>query len=103
MITVNKGSKMDGPKMRSICDQGQVGKYNHKYVGFNFRLAEPLCLLGIENLKIHQKAYMSELGMRDESMGHYPDVVYNQPAYLEMEISGDCPEAEKAAQNIKNQ
>ena len=101
MITVNKNSRMDGLKIRSICDQGQVGKYNHKYVGFNFRLAEPLCLLGIENLKIHQRAYMSELGMRDESMGHYPNVVYEQPVYKELGISGNCPEAEKAAKTIR--
>tara|TARA_B100001094_G_C18189732_1_gene806305 strand:- start:2350 stop:3204 length:855 start_codon:yes stop_codon:yes gene_type:complete len=102
MITVNEGSQLDGDKIRSICDQGQVGKYNHEYIGFNFRLAEPLCLLGLEKLKIHEKAYLSELGMRDESHGHYPNVVYEQPAYKRLGITGNCPNAEKAARDIRN-
>jgi perosamine synthetase len=102
MITINENSMLDGDKIRSICDQGQVGKYNHEYVGFNFRLAEPLCLLGLENLKIHEKAYLAELGMRDESHGHYPNVVYEQPAYKRLGITGDCPNAEKAARDIRN-
>lgn len=101
MITVPEGSRMDAGKMRAICDQGQVGKYNHEYVGFNFRLAEPLCLIGLEKLKIHQRAYMSELGMRDESHGHYPNVVYEQPAYKRRGLTGNCPNAEAAAKVIR--
>jgi len=101
MITVPEGSRMDAKKIRSICDQGQVGKYNHEYIGFNFRLAEPLCLLGIENLKIHKRAWMAELGMRDESHGHYPNVAYEQPAYKRRGIMGNCPNAEAAAKAIR--
>lgn len=101
MISVPDGSRMDAGKMRSICDQGQVGKYNHEHVGFNFRLAEPLCLIGLENLKIHQRAYMAELGMRDESHGHYPNVVYEQPVYKRRGIIGNCPNAEAAAKAIR--
>jgi dTDP-4-amino-4,6-dideoxygalactose transaminase len=101
MITVPEGSQMDAAKIRSICDQGQVGKYNHEYIGFNFRLAEPLCLIGLENLKIHKRAWMSELGMRDESHGHYPNVVYEQPAYKQRGITGNCPNAEAAAKAIR--
>jgi len=101
MITINKNSTANASKIRAICNQGQVGKYNHEYIGFNFRLAEPLCLIGLENLKIHEKAYMAELGMRDETMGHYPNVVYEQPAYKRLGIIGNCPNAELAAKNIK--
>jgi len=101
MVTIPKGSRMDGGKIRSICDQGQVGKYNHEYIGFNFRLAEPLCLIGLENLKIHKRAWMSELGMRDETHGHYPNVVYEQPAYKQRGITGNCPNAEAAAKAIR--
>lgn len=102
MISINKASRMDGEKIRAICDQGQVGKYNHEFVGFNFRMAEPLCLIGLENLKIHERAYMSELGMRDESHGHYPNVVYEQPAYQRRGITGNCPNAEMAAREIRH-
>jgi len=102
MITINYPSRMDGEKIRAICDQGQLGKYNHEFVGFNFRMAEPLCLIGLEKLKIHERAYMAELGMRDESHGHYPNVVYEQPAYRLRGITGDCPIAESAARDIRD-
>jgi perosamine synthetase len=105
MVTINKGSQLDGEAIRAICDQGQVGKYNHEFIGFNFRMAEPLCLIGLENLKIHERAWMAELGMRDESHGHYPNVVYDQPAYQKVRNRlagyGNCPNAEKAAREIR--
>ena len=40
--------------------------------------------------------------MRDESHGHYPNVVYEQPAYKRLGITGNCPNAEKAARDIRN-
>ena len=101
MITINKESKLDGEKIRAITNQGQVGRYNHEYLGFNFRLAEPLCLIGLENLKIHKEGFLAELGLRDESKGHYPEVIYNQPIYKKLGINGNCPVAEKEALNIK--
>tara|TARA_B100000035_G_scaffold306957_1_gene309634 strand:- start:270 stop:1124 length:855 start_codon:yes stop_codon:yes gene_type:complete len=102
MITINKGSKLDAEKIRAITNQGQVGRYNHEYLGFNFRLAEPLCLIGLENLKIHKEGFLAELGLRNETKGHYPEVVYNQPIYKKLGISGECPVAEKEALYIKN-
>tara|TARA_A100001035_G_scaffold110967_1_gene87036 strand:- start:5678 stop:6532 length:855 start_codon:yes stop_codon:yes gene_type:complete len=102
MITINKESKLDAEKIRAITNQGQVGRYNHEYLGFNFRLAEPLCLIGLENLKIHKEGFLAELGLRDESKGHYPEVIYNQPIYKKLGINGNCPVAEKEALNIKN-
>tara|TARA_Y100001973_G_C5192182_1_gene331718 strand:- start:1100 stop:1930 length:831 start_codon:yes stop_codon:yes gene_type:complete len=101
MICIPKGSRLDGKKIRSICDQGQVGKYNHKYVGFNFRLAEPLCLMALEQMKIHMTGIKAELGLRGPEQGHYPRVVYHQPAYIERGIVGNCPVAERAAHEIK--
>jgi dTDP-4-amino-4,6-dideoxygalactose transaminase len=101
MICIPHGSKLDSDKIRSICDQGQVGKYNHEYVGFNFRLAEPLCLMALEQMKIHMKGVRAELGLRGPAAGHYPRVVYHQPAYKKKGITGDCPIAEKVAQQIR--
>ena len=100
MICVPRGSRLDAEKIRSICDQGQVGKYNHEYVGFNFRLAEPLCLMALEQMKIHMTGVKAELGLRGPEQGHYPDVVYNQPAYKKIGLSGDCPIAEKISSEI---
>ena len=102
MICIPKNSRLDSKKIRSICDQGQVGKYNHEYIGFNFRLAEPLCLMALEQMKIHMTGIRAELGLRGPEQGHYPEVVYNQPVYKRKGITGDCPIAEEVARKIKN-
>ena len=101
MIAIPHDSKLDSGKIRSICDQGQVGKYNHEYVGFNFRLAEPLCLMALEQMKLHMTGIKAELGLRGPKQGHYPDVVYNQPIYKQKGIYGNCPIAEKISNKIK--
>ena len=101
MICIPKNSKLDHEKIRSICDQGQVGKYNHEYIGFNFRLAEPLCLMAYEQMKLHMEGVKAELGFRGPEKGHYPNVVYEQPIYVKKGISGDCPIAEKVAKSIR--
>lgn len=101
MITINHGSKLDGDKIRSVVDQGQVGKYNHEYIGFNFRMPEPCCLIGLEAIKIHMVGVLAELGMRGPAQGHYPNVVYKQPAYIKRGIKGNCPVAEEVAKSIK--
>lgn len=100
MICIPEYSKMNSIKIRAICDQGQTDKYNHKYIGFNFRLAEPLCLMALEQMKIHMVGVKAELGIRGPQQGHYPKVVYNQPAYKDLDIRGDCPIAEKIADQI---
>ena len=102
MICIPKKSRLDSEKIRSICNQGQVGKYNHEYVGFNFRLAEPLCLMALEQMKLHMTGIRAELGLRGPQQGHYPKVVYHQPAYEKLGLTGDCPIAEKIAEKIKN-
>jgi len=101
MICIPKGSRLDSKKIRSICDQGQDGRYNHVNIGFNFRLAEPLCLMAYEQMKLHMKGIVSELGLRGPAQGHYPNVVYEQPAYVKRGISGNCPIAESAAKSIR--
>jgi len=101
MICIPKNSKLNAAKIRSICDQGQDGRYNHVNIGFNFRLAEPLCLMAYEQMKLHMTGIKAQLGERGPSQGHYPDVVYNQPAYIERGINGNCPIAESVAKKIK--
>jgi len=103
MICFPKDTRLDPAKVRSICDQGQVGKYNHEYIGFNFRLAEPLCLMALEQMKLHMHGITAELGIRGPEKGHYPAVVYEQPAYKRRNIYGNCPVAEKAALLIKEE
>jgi perosamine synthetase len=103
MIVVKEDSKLDSKKIRSITNQGQVGsaKYNHEYLGFNFRLAEPLCLLGFEAMKLHMKGVRAEVGLRGPEQGHYPRVVYEQPIYKKLGITGDCKVAERVAAKIR--
>jgi len=103
MIVVKEGSKLDSEKIRSITNQGQVGntKYNHEYLGFNFRMAEPLCLIGYEAMKLHMTGVKAEVGIRGPDEGHYPRVVYEQPIYKKLGITGNCPNAEKIALQIR--
>lgn len=101
MICIPQDSKLNSDKIRSICNHGQVGKYNHEYIGFNFRLAEPLCLMAYEQMKLHMTGIKAELGLRGPTKGHYPAVVYEQPIYKKLGITGNCPVAEKAAKYIK--
>ena len=102
MICIPKNSTMQSDKIRAICNQGQVGRYNHEYIGFNFRLAEPLCLMALEQMKLHMTRVRSELGLRGPKEGHYPRVVYEQPAYKKAKINGNCPIAESVAQLIRS-
>tara|TARA_R110000782_G_scaffold269768_1_gene368505 strand:+ start:3117 stop:3929 length:813 start_codon:yes stop_codon:yes gene_type:complete len=102
MICIPKNSKLDSIKVRSICNQGQIGRYNHEFLGFNFRLAEPLCLMAYEQMKLHMKGIKAELGLRGPEKGHYPNVVYDQPIYKKKGITGDCPIAESVAMSIRN-
>ena len=101
MICIPKNSRLDSKKIRSICDQGQDGRYNHVNIGFNFRLAEPLCLMAYEQMKLHMTGIRAELGLRGPNQGHYPNVVYEQPAYRERGISGNCPIAESVSKKIR--
>lgn len=101
MICVPKHSILQAERIRSVCDQGQDGKYNHVSFGFNFRLAEPLCLLAYEKIKLHMEGVRAELGLRGPEAGHYPRVVYDQPIYKQLGIKGDCPIAERIAQEIR--
>jgi dTDP-4-amino-4,6-dideoxygalactose transaminase len=102
MICIPKNSKLDSKKIRSICNQGQDGRYNHVHIGFNFRLAEPLCLMAYEQMKLHRTGIKSELGLRGPNQGHYPNVVYEQPIYKSKGITGNCPIAEEIARKIRN-
>jgi dTDP-4-amino-4,6-dideoxygalactose transaminase len=102
MICIPKNSKLDSKKIRSICNQGQDGRYNHVHIGFNFRLAEPLCLMAYEQMKLHMTGIKSELGLRGPNQGHYPNVVYEQPIYKSKGITGNCPIAEEIARKIRN-
>ncbi len=102
MICVPKNSRLNAKKIRSICNQGQDGKYNHVHIGFNFRLAEPLCLMAYEQMKLHDKGIKAELGLRGPEKGHYPEVIYRQPIYVQKGIIGNCPIAEEVAENIRS-
>ena len=83
-----------------VCDQkAQENIVN--MIGFNFRLAEPLCLMALEQMKIHMAGIKAELGIRGPEQGHYPRVVYEQPAYKNRGITGNCPIAESVAKMIE--
>ena len=53
-------------------------------------------------MKLHMTGIKAELGLRGPEQGHYPKVVYQQPAYESRGITGHCPVAEAAAEKIRN-
>ncbi len=101
MVCIPKHSILQAERIRAICNQGQDGKYNHVYLGFNFRLAEPLCLMAYEQMKLHMVGIRAELGLRGPESGHYPNVVYDQPIYKKLGIKGNCPVAEAITTEIR--
>ena len=58
--------------------------------------------MAYEQMKLHMTGIKAELGIRGPELGHYPKVVYQQPAYIQKGIKGNCPIAEGVAEKIKN-
>ena len=56
--------------------------------------------MALEQMKLHMTGIKSELGLRGPKQGHYPKVVYEQPIYKKLNITGDCPIAENVAYKI---
>lgn len=88
-------------RARMIIDHGQSEKYKHEILGYNYRMPQICALIGLTSLKLHKKAILSELGSYGSEQGHYPEVIYNQPLYRKLGITGDCPNAEKIAKKVR--
>lgn len=88
-------------KARMIINHGQSEKYKHEILGYNYRMPQICALIGLTTLKLHKKAILVELGSYGIEQGHYPEVIYNQPLYKKLGITGDCPNAEAAAAAAK--
>lgn len=58
-------------------------------------------LIGLTALKLHKKGIVAELGSYGIEQGHYPCVVYEQPAYQKLGITGNCPVAESVAKKAR--
>lgn len=100
MIAVPAGSRLDPVKLRAITNQGDVGEKRFEYLGFNFRMPEPCALIGLQSLKFHWPGIVAELGRYGLQDGYYPRLVYQEPAYRRLGISGDCPIAERIAGEV---
>lgn len=95
------GSEQLADLARMIRNHGQSSKYNHQILGFNYRMPEICALVGLTNLKLHKQAIIAELGSQGIKQGHYPQVIYHQPLYKQLGISGCCPNAERAAEEAR--
>jgi len=101
MIAFPTGSRLDEAAIRAIVNQGDSGGRSFHHVGFNFRMAEPLAVIGLHVLTSHWGAVLSGLGRYGVADGYYPNVVYDTPAYRNRGITGDCPIAEAAAAVVR--
>lgn len=82
---------------RLIRSHGQSSKYCSTVLGYNYRMPQICALVGLTAIKLHLKGIISELGMYGPQHGHYPCVVYDQPIYKKLGITGNCPKAEEVA------
>lgn len=101
-IAIPYNSDIDVEKIRAICNNGQIGKYNFEHIGFNFEMSELSALVGMERLLMHKKGITSELGIYGIKNGHYPRVAYDTPALHRLGITGNCPVAELVAERVRN-
>ena len=102
-IIIPKESRLDEVKIRAITNQGQCGRFNHLYTGFNFRMSEPAASLGYHMLKNHRQGIEAEIGKYNENNGYYPTLAYQQPSFPEnMKHGINCPIAESVVERIKN-
>lgn len=104
-IIVKKNGMLDYEKIWSICNNGRLPdkpKYEHYYVGYNFRMSEHTALILYNQLKYHPKSIKAELGIYGEKNGYYKTLTYQQPSYTGR-FTPNCPNAEKVVKKIKEQ
>lgn len=99
MLTTNDDHLAN--KARMIINHGETSRYRHEILGYNYRMPQICALIGLTNLKLHKIAILSELGSYGIKQGYYPTVIYNQPLYQKLGITGNCPNAEKASEEAR--
>jgi len=87
---------------RIIMNQGEDGKYNVVRLGFNYRMSDLQAVMLNHLIMYHRIGGMAELGRFGPKDGHYPKVVYEQPLYKKLGITGKCPVAERIAREVRN-
>ncbi|REK25322.1 MAG: aminotransferase DegT [Planctomycetota bacterium] len=100
LLAVPQGSRLNADTLRAIVNQGDTGGKNYEHIGFNFRMPEPSALIGLQTLKLHWPAVVAELGRYGPEDGYYPRLVYEQPAYRRLGLTGQCPVAERVARAV---
>ena len=88
-------------KAEILANHGQDSKYHSTMIGYNYRLNQVAGLIGATQLRCHPKAITSELESYNIAEGNYPCVIYDQPIYREMGMTGDCPVAEATAREAR--
>jgi len=94
VIAIPQGSLLDAHRIRCIASP-TANKQRFLYLGYNFRMPEPCCLIGLERLKMHMRGIQAELGNYDETDGYYPYLVYDLPFVKQrLAMHNICPVAE---------
>jgi dTDP-4-amino-4,6-dideoxygalactose transaminase len=86
---------------RMFINHGSKKRYVHEIIGYNYRMPQICALIGLTQLKLHKKGIIAELGAYGIDDGYYPEVIYNQPLYKKLGITGNCPIAEEIANIVK--
>jgi len=70
-------------------------------MGYNYKMPWNCAFHGWQTLLLHKPGILAELRRYDIGGEFYPEVVYNQPYYKQLGITGDCPIAEELARKVR--
>jgi perosamine synthetase len=99
MIVTNNDELAE--RARMFINHGRINKNTMVMLGHNYRMPQICALVGYTQLKLHKHAIVSELGSYGLERGYYPYVVYDQPLYKKLGLNGNCPNAERIAQQVR--
>jgi dTDP-4-amino-4,6-dideoxygalactose transaminase len=86
-------------KVHNFCNHGRSDRNQFDILGTNFRMAPIVARLG--SRKIEAGTYGKTYNGGGVEEGFYPYVIYHQPVYRKLGITGNCPVAEKIAEKIR--
>jgi len=99
MIAVPSWSMLNFDRIRCIASPTE-NKQQFLYLGYNFRMPEPCCLIGFERIKMHLRGIKAEVGSYAEADGYYPYLVYDLPFVKQrLAMHNICPVAEAIVRN----
>lgn len=91
--------------VRKLRNHGLNPKGEMDVMGYNWKMGWINAFQGWQQVKMHKKAIVSELGLLGPKDGYYKELVYDHPWYQENPkkwFAMDCPVAEREAEKVRS-